>query len=187
MISFGGLTHLLLSEEHFGHAPYLGFMFLANFAASSVAAFGLARGGKTWAWLLGCAVCGGALAGLLVSRTLGFPGYPEAVGQWFNLPAFISLGLDLAFLSLSLLGLTQRGGRAVSDEQDRIERERVPPATRETPEHFRLIERDMSEVRSRMTRDLSDLRARVEPKGFAARAKWRVRGRLRAIVRGVRR
>ena len=45
-ISFVGLIHLLVSDEHFEAAPpYLGWLFLANFAGATVAAIGIAWAG----------------------------------------------------------------------------------------------------------------------------------------------
>lgn len=179
LIAFIGLTHLLASQEHFGYAPYLGLLFLANFLGATVAAGVIARDGKKWAWLLGDLIAVGSLAGLILSLTLGLPGYPEGVGRWFNFPAWISILLVLAYLPLSLLALTSRGGSLVRVEEKRIQRERVPPEHQETPQHFGLVEQYMREIRTRMTPDLLDMKAHVQPRAMGERFKRRVRGRLR--------
>lgn len=171
LISFVGLIHLLESEEHFGYAPYLGVLFLINFLLAAIAAAGLVRSGRRWAWLLGDFIAGGALLGFVVSRTVGLPGFPEGVGQWFNLPAWITLAIAVSYLPLSLLALTRRGGAVMRSEREKIERERVPPDTKETPEHFALIEEDMRDIRTRMERDIVDLRSHARPRTVSERTR----------------
>ncbi len=185
LIAFVGLTHLLASQEHFGYASYLGLLFVANFLGAALAAVFIARDGEKWAWLLGDLIAVGSLAGLILSLTVGLPGYPEGVGRWFNFPAWISVLLALAYLPLSLLALTNRGGSLVRVEEKRIARERVPPERQETPEHFGLVEQDMRELRTRMSSDLLDLRARVEPRAMGERFKRNVRQRLREAAHRV--
>jgi membrane protein len=60
---------------------------------------------------------------------------------------------------------------------ERIEREQT--AAGETPER---IEREMSEIRNRMTPDLSDLREHVEPQAVKEQIKRSLRERLRGIL-----
>jgi hypothetical protein len=186
LISFVGLLHLLEAGEHFSYAPYLGILFLLNFAGSAVAALGILWTRQRWAWLLGVAVAGGALAALLWSRVVGLPGFPEGVGQWFNFLAWMAVAFELPFLALSLLALTSRGRRLVGAEQQRIDRERLPPARQETPEHLDQIEGEMREVRDRMAADLRDLRVHLDPRTAPERAKRNGLGRLRALLRGPR-
>ncbi len=184
LISFVGILHLLLSGEQFGYAAYLGLLFLANFAASAVAALGILWTGKRWAWLLGVLIASGSLVVFLAARMFGLPGVPELEGQWFNLPGWIAVALELAFLSVAPLALTRRGRGLVGTEQARIDREEVPPDTQETPAHFKLIESEMYEIRHRMASDVTDLRAHLEPRKLADRTKRNVWMRLRAVLRG---
>lgn len=184
LISFVGLLHLLLSGEHFGYAPYLGLLFLANFIGASISAVFIARTGRRWAWLLGVAVAGGALVALAYSRTLGLPGYPDGVRQWFNFAAWMALAFELSFLAVVPLALTSRGRALVGAEQERVDRERLPPDRQETPEHFELIEKDMREIQARMRPDLRDLRNTMEPRALGEKAKLGVRQRLRVYLRG---
>lgn len=186
LISFVGLVHLLESAEHFGFATYLGFLFLANFAASVVTALGMLWTGRRWAWLLGVAVAGGALVGFLVSRVVGLPAYPEVAGQWFNFTAWFALALELTFLAVTPLALTERGRTLVGAEQRRIDREELPPSRQETPEHFGLLEGEMREIRDRMAPDLSDLRAHLDPRVVGERARQDARSRLRKLLRATR-
>ena len=73
LILAAGLIHLVLTPEHFGEAPYLGLLFVADFIGAVVTAFGIYRGHR-WGWLLGALVAGGALVGYFVSGTVGLPG-----------------------------------------------------------------------------------------------------------------
>ncbi len=186
LIFFVGIIHLLLSGEQFGYAAYLGLLFLANFVAAAGAALGILWTGKRWAWLLGVVVAGGSLVVFLASRLLGLPGVPELEGQWFNLPAWTAVALELAFLSVVPLALTQRGGDLVETEQARIDREKVPPDTQETPAHFKLIEEEMRGIRNRMALDVRDLRAHLRPRNLEERARRSARTRLRGLLRGIR-
>lgn len=186
LISFVGLLHLLLAGEHLGYATYLGILFLVNAAASAVAAVGIARTGQRWAWLLGVAVAGGAVVALLWSRLIGLPGYPDGVHQWFNFSAWMALAFELPFLAVAGLALTRRGERRVEAKQRRIDVEELPPDRRETPEHFALIEDEMREIRTRMSPDVRDLKAHLDPKARGEKARRNVRDRLRSFLPGSR-
>lgn len=183
LISFVGLLHLLQSGEHFGYATYLGILFLANAAASVVSAIAIVRTGARWAWLLGVAVAAGAFVALLWSRIIGLPGFPEGVGQWFNFLAWMAVSFELPFLAVAGLALTSPGRALVETEQRRIDREELPPARQETPEHFGLLEREMREIRNRMAPDFSDLRAHLDPRTVGEKTKRSVRDRLRSLLR----
>lgn len=185
-ISFVGLLHLLLSGAQLEYAVYLTLLFLANFTAAMVAALGMVWTGSRWSWLLGVAVAGGAFVVFFVSRMFGLPGYPEADGQWFNFGGWMALTFEIVFLAAAPLALTRRGRKLVGAEQARISREELPPARQETPEHFRLIEKEMREIRSRMAPDARDLRAHLEPRKLGRRAKQDARTRLHTFLRGVR-
>ena len=47
-ISFVGLLHLLVSDEHFEIAPYMGWLCVASFVGATVAARSIAWGGRRW-------------------------------------------------------------------------------------------------------------------------------------------
>lgn len=103
-----GMIHLLQSEEFFSAAGYLGALALINFFAACGAAMLLARSGSRGAWLFGAAISGGSLALLLVSRTIGLPGYEEVIGQWLNFPAWYATTAELAYLALFAAALLRR-------------------------------------------------------------------------------
>jgi hypothetical protein len=79
-------------------------------------------------------------------------------------------------MALSLLALTPQGRALVRKEQKRTERD---DHEGEAPGR---IEREMSEVRSRMAPNLSDLREHVEPQALKERVKRSLRERLRIIL-----
>jgi hypothetical protein len=180
-ISFVGLIHLIVSDEHFEAATYLGWLFLANFVGAAVAAIGIYWGRHRWGWLLGDAVAGGAFVLYVVSRVLGLPGFhPEGVWEWVRLDGLFSLGLEGLFMALSLLTITPQGRALVRIEQERIGQEQT--AARETPGR---IEREMREIRSGMAPDLSDLRKHIQPQAIKEQTKRSLQKRLRDIFNSV--
>lgn len=102
-----GVVHLLHAEEFFSAEAYLGALTLVNFLVSCAVAVALSRSGGRVAWALGAAISAGSLALFLISRTLGLPGYEEVVGQWLNFPAWIVMGMELAYLALFLAALSR--------------------------------------------------------------------------------
>ena len=189
-ILFVGGAHILICGEHFLVASYLGLAFVANFLGSLVVAASLFLGGRTWAWLLGDLVAGGALVGFMVSRTIGLPDAPEFVGQWSNIAGLLTLGFEGLFIALSLLALTPQGRAVVEMQQKRIEQEQEaeqkqpleqpllgPPLRAPGP-----IEREMSELRGRMSPDLSDLHKHMEPRLMKEQVERSLRERLDASL-----
>jgi hypothetical protein len=182
LIFLVGGAHVLISGEHFLTAPYLGVLFLANFFGSVVAALALYWSPNRWPWLLGDLISGGTFVGFGLSRTIGLPGAPEFVGQWFNIAGLLTLMIAGAFLALSLLAITPQGRALVRTEQRRVDRERVAPAVQETPAHFEDIEKEMAEIRSRMAYNLADLRQHAEPRTVKAQVKQTLRERLQGVL-----
>ena len=182
LIFLVGGAHVLISGEHFLTAPYLGVLFLANFFGSVVAALALYWSPSRWPWLLGDLISGGTFVGFGLSRTIGLPGAPEFVGQWFNIAGLLTLMIAGAFLALSLLAITPQGRALVRTEQRRVDRERVAPAVQETPAHFEDIEKEMAEIRSRMASNLTDLRQHAEPRTVKAQVKQNLRERLQGVL-----
>ncbi len=182
LIFLVGGAHVLISGEHFLTATYLGVLFLANFFGSVVVALALYWSPNRWPWLVGGLISGGTFVGFGVSRTIGLPGAPEFVGQWFNIAGLLTLMIAGAFLALSLLAITPQGRALVRAEQRRVDREPMPPAVQETPAHFEVIEKEMAEIRSRMASDLTDLRQHAEPRMVKAQMKQNLRERLQGVL-----
>lgn len=182
-----GGAHVLICGEHFLIAPYLGVLFLANFFGAIIAALALYWSTTSkLGWLLGDLVAGGAFVGFVVSRTVGLPGTPDFVGQWFNIAGLLTLMVEGAFLTLSLLAITPQGRALLKTEQGRVDRERIPPAVQETPTHFRDIEKEMAGIRLRIDPDLRDLRKCVEPQIVKEQVERDLRERLRTVPSSLR-
>ncbi len=98
-------------------------------------------------------------------------GFPEGEGQWFNFSAWMAVAFELPFLVVAPPALTPRGSNYVGAEQRRKDREELPPARQETPEHFVQIEGEMREIRERMAPDVRGLRARLNPRTLQGRTK----------------
>lgn len=108
LITIVGLIHLQQTPHHFEAATYLGWLFIANFFGSLVAALGIYRE-EQWGWLLGVLIAAGAFVGFLVSRTFGLPAthHHEFVGHW-NTWGIISLIVEGLFVALYLSVSTLR-------------------------------------------------------------------------------
>ena len=94
-----GLIHLTAAPDHLEEAPYIGVLFVANFAGAIVAGAGLYKE-WLWGWWLGVLVAGGAFVIFIVSRLVALPGYDEHVGMWVG----DSLGDYLGLPSLIVEG-----------------------------------------------------------------------------------
>ncbi len=102
-----GFIHLIQVPHHFEVATYLGWLFIANFLGSLLAAGGIYRG-ALWGWLLGVLIAGASFVLFLVSRTIGLPATHEAlVGHWDTL-GIISLIVEGFFVALYLSVTTLR-------------------------------------------------------------------------------
>ncbi|MDQ3925620.1 MAG: hypothetical protein M3272_01335, partial [Actinomycetota bacterium] len=108
LILVSGLIHLVLSPEHFEEATYLGWMFLADFAGATVAAWGIYRG-QRWGWMLGAVVALGAFVAYFIDGTVGLPGVEghHHGAEGFIEPAGISCkAVEGLFLVLCALKIT---------------------------------------------------------------------------------
>lgn len=92
-----GLTHYLASQHEFEEAWILGYLFLANFLGSLVAAYGIYRR-KTWGWVLGCLIAAGSLAAYVWSRTSGLPGLRAE--EWLYPWGVLSVVTEILFCLL---------------------------------------------------------------------------------------
>ncbi len=104
-----GLTHLIGASPHYRFAPYIGVGFVVNFIGALVAAVGIYRD-VLWGWLLGALVSGGAIVLYVISRSVGLPGFEQAVGRWFGPLAIISFIVEAAFLAVFFLAVSSRRG-----------------------------------------------------------------------------
>jgi hypothetical protein len=68
-----GLVHYFSAQHEFEEAWILGYLFIANFLGTLVAAYGIYRR-KTWGWALGFLIAAGSIGAYIWSRTSGLPG-----------------------------------------------------------------------------------------------------------------
>jgi hypothetical protein len=113
LILVTGMIHLIDAPGSFGDATYKGILFVANGIGAAVAALGIYRGARDWGWGLGLLIAGGALAGYIISRTLGLPGLGPDV--WLEPLGIASLIVEAAYVWLAVRALadTERGQRAL--------------------------------------------------------------------------
>ncbi len=96
-----GLIHLIGVPHHFEIATYLGWLFIANFLGSVMAALGIYRGAQ-WGWLLGALIASASFVLFLISRTVGLPAiHQDLVGRWSTL-GIVSLIVEALLVALYL-------------------------------------------------------------------------------------
>jgi hypothetical protein len=95
-----GLIHLINSPGDLQEGAYTGVLYLANFVGAILAAIGIYRG-RSWGWVLGWLVAGGAFAGYVISRTVGLPGLPVET-EWLEPLGVLSLVVEGLFVGLFL-------------------------------------------------------------------------------------
>ncbi len=101
LITAIGLIHLNGAPDSFGDATYKGLLFVANGLGAAVAAVGLYKGARRWAWGLGIAVAGGAFLAYVMSRTIGLPGLEAEPDAWFEPLGVLSLLAEASFVALA--------------------------------------------------------------------------------------
>ena len=94
-----GIIHYITAQHEFEEAAILGYLFIANFLGSILAAYGIYRQ-KKWGWGLGLAIAAGSIAGYTWSRTLGMPGMD--MEEWFTPYGVVAMVLEGAFIVLFL-------------------------------------------------------------------------------------
>jgi hypothetical protein len=113
LVLVAGLIHLFLTPEHFEEIAYLGVLFLADFAGSVVAAYGIYRG-RRWGWALGALVARGALVAYLLSCTVGLPGVEE--GHLLEPWGVLAMTVEALFLVVCGFELAWFGRRALAGD-----------------------------------------------------------------------
>ncbi|MBI5840293.1 MAG: hypothetical protein HZB19_09340 [Chloroflexi bacterium] len=88
LIIVTGYLHFITAPKEYGEAPYMGWLFFANFFGALVSASGIYRRKIGWGWLLGVVIAAGSMLGYIQSRTLGMPGME--VEEWPNVAGITS-------------------------------------------------------------------------------------------------
>jgi len=95
-----GLTHYFSADHAYEEAWIEGYLFVANFLGALLAAYGIYRR-KTWGWILGLMVAGGAMLAFIWSRTTGLPGLPPE--EWLDPWGTTAMIVEGLFCLLALL------------------------------------------------------------------------------------
>ena len=92
--------HLVLAPEYLSEELYVGLLFIAGGLASAFVAVKLWYADHTPAWALGTLIAIGMAAGLVLSRTIGLPGFKE--NEW-ELSGVLSLLLEGMFIAAAVV------------------------------------------------------------------------------------
>ena len=90
----------MTAQGEYEEAAYMGYLFVGNFAAALLAAYGIYRR-QLWGWLLGLFVAIGSIAGYAWSRTQGMPGME--VEEWFTPYGVVAMAVEGVFILLFFL------------------------------------------------------------------------------------
>jgi len=96
------LIHLLDLESKFKETPYLGVAYVVLLAGCLYAAWDLTARGSHTAWVLAGMLALAALAGYMVSRSVGLPGAHGDVGNWLEPLGVAALFSEAVVLVLSV-------------------------------------------------------------------------------------
>ena len=97
-----GLLHLMTAQGEFEEAAYMGYLFMGNFVAALLAAYGIYRK-QLWGWVLGLFIAAASIAGYAWSRTQGMPGM--VVEEWFTPYGIVAMAVEGVFVLLFILRL----------------------------------------------------------------------------------
>jgi hypothetical protein len=95
LIALTGLLHLVETPEYMEEERYIGILFVLSAVGSAVSLWGIWRD-RTWGWVLGTAVAGGAFVAYILSRTTGLPEFHES--EFFEPSGIISLVVEGLFV-----------------------------------------------------------------------------------------
>jgi len=98
-----GAVHLLYAQGYYAFVAYVGALFYATAAGVVVVAVGLVCGARVWGWMLGMLLAAGALAGYVVSRTIGLPMFP--ILPWQDPFGLVAMAAEALFIALGVLVL----------------------------------------------------------------------------------
>lgn len=100
-----GLIHFINMSDAYHDMAYKGILFALNGVGALVSAVGIYRGARSWGWMLGIAVAGGALLGYIASRTIGLPGLPAEPDAWLEPMGVASMLAEAGFLMIAFQAL----------------------------------------------------------------------------------
>jgi hypothetical protein len=95
------LIHLLDSIGKFKETPYVAWMYIALMVGSVVVAAGLIHSRDRRLWLAAGLLASSAIAGYVLSRTVGLPNATEDIGNWTEPLGLASLFVEGAVVTVS--------------------------------------------------------------------------------------
>ncbi len=114
LIVITGIVHFIDAPDNFGNAAYKGVLFVLNGVGAIVAAYGIFRG-AAWGWFLGLLIAGGAIAGYIISRTVGLPGL-RVDPHWLEPLGVLSLIVEGLFVLLAIYAVGIAGKRNLREK-----------------------------------------------------------------------
>jgi hypothetical protein len=103
------LAHAVDLGAHVQDAPYLGVLFSGLIAASSGLAIALAAAWRPrFVWSAAVMTSMAAIAGYVVSRTIGLPQIVEHVGEWGEPAGVVALASEAGVVALGLIALARQ-------------------------------------------------------------------------------
>jgi Na+/proline symporter len=97
-----GLLHAFITPQYVKEKLYIGTSFGISFVLCTIVAAWLWSRPSRNAWIAGALLTGGMIAGFLLSRTIGLPGFNES-GVWDHWKeGFPALAAELGFLALAI-------------------------------------------------------------------------------------
>ena len=102
------LIHLLDLPGKLSEVPYMGWMYIGLIAASLGTAFALVRTSNTRVWTAALVLPAAAIAGFVLTRTVGLPLATEDIGNWSEPLGMASLLVEGSLVALAAAVLGER-------------------------------------------------------------------------------
>ena len=116
LLLVAGAAHVPLISEHLEEAPYIGVLFMLLAIICAVLAVLVVVADATLVWVASAVVTALALAGFLLSRTVGLPQIGDDIGNWTEPLGFPAVGAEALMVVLALLVVgphhTRKGHRS---------------------------------------------------------------------------
>ncbi|HEY3018890.1 MAG TPA: hypothetical protein VGJ32_01795 [Solirubrobacteraceae bacterium] len=122
------LIHLLDAPGKFTETPYLGWMYIGLIAGCLLAAGALLGTSDRRAWAAAVALPASAIAGYVLTRTVGLPQATDDIGNWGEPLGIASLFVEGALVALSGGVLALRAGAAPAEARPARRARRMPQA-----------------------------------------------------------
>ena len=108
-----GLLHFFTAQREYEEVAYMGYLFMANFLGSLIAAYGVYHK-KVWGWLFGLFLAIGSIIGYILSRSIGLPGMP--VEERLDAFGLVAVAVEVTVILMVVL----RPWRFVLDEAEQV-------------------------------------------------------------------